>query len=329
MNNDPQQPYQPVEPPQTPPVSPTPPIDQGYDTPPPLTSNPFLVTPPLKKSHKGLIIGLIIAVVLIGGAIAAYFLLQPKDTNTSATDTTDTTEQVTDRAVTITDKIKSTINTDLDTKYPLLTMAERTGSPVYQAPKTAYAVFSNDFGKTLEIESKSSDLKAAYTDIEKSVKSVLDSEPGLKVTSTESQSVYQDSTVICTLTLSGSPTTVVCANISDYTKLIQDVAPFAEAYKTANPDETTTLAYLTPKITQKGNGYASASVAMTSPEDGAGGFAGLFYSKDTSWTYWRGTQSVLLCSDYNSPDLQYAFTGDTCEGPDGQMSTVKTQTINS
>ncbi len=324
MNNDPQQPFQPVEPTQPSPIT-SAPTDLGFDTPPPLKENPFIVTPPPKKSRKGLIIGLIVAIVIIGLGIAAYFLFfQPKDTSTTTTDTTETTEEVTDRATVITTKIKAAIDTDLSTKYPLLTLSERSGAPIYQAPKLAYAVASSDFGKTLDIDSKATDLKVGYTDLEKSIKGVLDSEPGLKATTNEWQSVYQDKSVICTLYLSTSPSTVTCANIADYKPLIDQVAPFAAAYVTAYPDDKAILAYNTPKITQKGNGFASASIAISSADGGAGGFAGLFYAKDTEWTYWKGTQSVLLCSDYNTPDLQYAFTGDTCEDAAGQMSTVKT-----
>ncbi len=295
-------------------------------TPTPDTSN-FIVPPP-KKSNKGLIVLIITLVVLLLGALGtiAYLLFfQPKDTSTK--DTTTTQQTTNDTAQKLADKVEAAINEQLKTTYPNLKVSEGTGSPAYKADGKDYAVYGNDFGVSLSVDTNPTAYdQTGQVAIERIIKETLDGEASLTSKSTDWQITYQSTDAICTTSLGSSPVSLSCANTADYSALIKQMEPFAKAYFASAEGKInkTGVAFATPTITKKATSFSNAVVAIGSTESPVGGFAGLFYAKDANWTYWRGTQSIINCKDYNTNDLQRAFEGDTCYDTKAKASaTVK------
>jgi hypothetical protein len=305
-----QQPQPPLQPPQVP---------QPQE-------NIFIATPPEpSKKNKGPLIVIIILVVLVlgGAGAAAYFLLQPKDTTQTSLTPTKTAP---DRAAAIIERVRTAVKDQLVPTYPGLEMEDGTQAPVYQPSNTDYAVYGTDFGKSLAItDGSTSDAQLGQHDIETLVTVTLAEETDLKATTNDGGIVYQNEAVVCSVSTASNPTSVFCANTSAYDTLIKDTKVFADAYF-ANADNEQykgTLAFSKPVITEKSNGFSNATVSITSSQGGVGGFSGLFYAKDKNWTFWKGTQAVLLCSDYTTSDLQRAFEGDRCDDAANKEATVK------
>jgi hypothetical protein len=70
-------------------------------------------------------------------------------------------------------------------------------------------------------------------------------------------------------------------------------------------------------VQYRANGYASARADATISNDG-GGYSAKFYKadNDAGWKYFIGTQTNLLCSDYNTDDIRKAFIADECHPND-------------
>lgn len=325
----PVQPHPPVQPasPPLPPQAPAQPIQQYMQSEiPPQQENIFIATPPPKKPSKWPLVIIIIAAVLllVGGGIAAYYaFFQSKNTETMSLQPA---KPSISKAEELINKVSVATTKELDKTYPNLTIESGTQAPVYQSESAGYAVYSGEVGKSLTISDGSATLtQPAQTDIEKVAKETLAKETDLKVTVKAWQSVYQNDAVICTVSTASTPITVSCANITDYASLITDVKTFATAYFAIKDNEQykDKVAFSTPKITEKSNGFSNASVLIVPSQDGVGGFAGLFYAKDNNWTYWQGAQAILMCTDYSNSDLQRAFEGDTCTTKDNKEATVQ------
>lgn len=322
----PQQPPQPEQGPQPtqPPLGTTPP------SPTPSTNN-FIVQPDEpRKGHKGLIATIIVLCILLIGAlgtIAFLLFFQPKADKTTKQDSAGaTTESAqTNEAKELISKVKNNVTDQLSTANSNMKISDGTSAPIFKPDDKKYAVISSEIGISLSIDADTSTYdRAKQSTVEKVVNDTFKGDASLKLTSNDWQNTYQNATVICTVSSESSPVTVSCANKKEYTPLITQVAPFAEAFFASNDSKNyQTVTFAAPKISQKTSGYRNATLGIGSMEAPVGWAAGLFYAKDGNWTYWRATQSIMLCSDYNNSDLQRAFEGEPCIDTNNANSTVK------
>ncbi len=319
MNNEPFQPF--AQPPQEP---------QPTGAPVPPQDNNFIVQPPTKKPGKApLIIAIILGVLLLAAAGFIVYLLyfQPEKSASSTAQTN--TQQSTaseDKAAGLIAKVRTAVSDQLKTSYKDMTLTDGMSAPMYTAPNTNYAVFGNDFGASLSVDpSPSTYDQTAVSAVVRVVTQTLDDQAELHSSTASWQKTYQNDAVICVVTTDGSPVFISCANTKDYSALITQIKPFADAYLASEQGKTygKGVAFTTPKITKKTNGYSSASVGIGNTNSPVGGFAGLFYAKDSNWVFWKGTQNVIACGDYNTNDLQRAFEGDTCYDAKDPKAVVK------
>ncbi len=275
-------------------------------------------TPPPapKKSKKPLIAVLIIVgvILLAGIGFAIYVLfLQPKPSDTVVTQPAPVVDQ-TDYAGDLMTKIKAS-ETALATTYPSLTIQDNeTQAPAYKYSADRYYI-TGAFGYSISISGPANTMPgdAFMTATETAATDTLTAVSDVKVEVNDFTKTYKNKNVVCAVITDGYPVRISCANVRDYQELAGAIEPFAKAYL-AEADNTyiSTTVLREPTITKKAAGYSNASMAISSL-NGMGGFAGQFYGKGNVWTYWRGTQSLMPCSDYNSYALQASFEGDTCE----------------
>lgn len=325
MDNQPFGPQQPTTPPtpstspQVPPASPVAPPATLFGNTPPPTSNDtnFVVQPPApKKPGAGLIITAItLAVLLLGalGVIAYLLFFQPvATTEEKVTDTTDTSNQ----AQSLVAKAKTAVVEVLKTDYTDATINDTSFTPLYKAADTPYAVTGGTFGYGFETNptKDSSYDQTALTAVQRSISTLIESDKSYKKTTKAWEIDYQNESVICSVSIDTSPVNFSCANIADYKNLISAVEPYATAYLASDQGKQygEGVAFGMPTIAQKANGYSNAQVSVTNTNSPVGGFAGLFYAKDGNWAFWKGTQSILGCTEYNTVDLQHSFEGDVC-----------------
>ena len=112
-----------------------------------------------------------------------------------------------------------------------------------------------------------------------------------------------DSQTYCTVSESSFPFSMACSKetwISDEAKSLSlELAEIANfTYVAADPSSITD-SQVSPYQTITANG---------------GGGALLFYrtSRDADWQFFKATQAILLCSDYNTEDLKNAYAGQMC-----------------
>ena len=154
----------------------------------------------------------------------------------------------------------------------------------------------------------------------------------------DTYSMYSHADVVCGVeNASGSNTaaahtvTVACYDMTAYEALATSLRPFAAAYTAAQkPGGARESVRFSGKPVIKDSrtpGYKLTTI-RTSGYDGTsvhvGGFISLFYqTPDGTWHFFKGTQSELRCSDYNTPDLKKAYLGEQCGDEKYNMSTVK------
>lgn len=287
------------------------------------------------KSKKPLYIVLSVILVL-AIAVGSYFLLtylnkdssgenKVANNNTTQTETT----PVPDYAQEMIDKIETELTAQLGATYPEMELTTDNNAPVYKAPGTNYYVSGGEIGKGVSVKpvatSTGVTLDQAASDVVTNViNKTIASDATLTVTELEWATRYQDDKLTCIVMGGGDPVFVNCANISDYSDLVAELAPFAEAYYLVedNKQYEGVVSFGKPVIATKSDGYKNATVSMGSAESPMGGFAGLFYAKANDWSFFRGTQSVLSCADYDSVDIQKAFEGDKCYDADNAESVV-------
>lgn len=131
---------------------------------------------------------------------------------------------------------------------------------------------------------------------------------------------YIKDDAICTVStpdtsMVSSVVTLSCGQLSKYTKNLssyKEIEPYTTAYaKTQTINEGVVFSLEEMQFSRLG--YSNATVSLSGVSGGLGGFAGLFYKTPTSdWIYFKGTQQVLPCTDYNTTDLQAAFVLTPC-----------------
>ncbi len=303
------------------------------------------------KSRK-VILYVTIAVLVIGIAIAASWLIfdnekaqntqpQPKTTsNTSSTADLSTTALKADArmikriqdAVTKDFKVAST-NKVLDLKHDEVSIYIDKQAPEFKVE--GYNFYTDSAGgSSITIESYRDETTKLPTAIEKDVRikiaSVLTSsaltmtgsrgteEYGLKT------DVYIGDELICTVNsplAETHPTTVRCGFLSSYLANAVKSKPLADAL----PNLIPTSVIFSPTISDsKVAGYQNAEAGI-SDLSGAGGYQALFWRKGSgSWNFFRGTQEIIQCAAYDTIDLKNAFFGKVCfDMSNNKDSTVK------
>jgi len=290
--------------------------------------------PPRNPRLKLFIIGGSIALVLALIAAVIFFFQSTESEDhptTTPTAKTDTPREVALTATSLIDEVR-TAQKKIAVNSPELifstSAADTKYSPTYKygtAPYYIRGTFGEDitaFDSSAANSSGDSDspngltMRKVVQDAQATAAAVFKSHSSLKETPGESYTTYySDAHVICTLSTTLSSVTTTCADIKDYAPLAKTIQPLAESYlATVEDARADNLVFSNPQITQKSHGFTSAKIGISSLEN-VGGFAGLFYTKDNGWVFWRGTQSQILCSDYNSYALQTAFEGETCYDP--------------
>ncbi len=298
------------------------------------------VTPPPRKNRKKVIIlASVLGILLAAAGVITYLLFfQPKTvtpppTDTNANVTTDTPD-VTDPVVTaqsLIDKVKASLGGELATTYPSMKIDTATEAPAYKAPGANYFVRSSEIGTSLSVAPTGSGAPDtnAVTAVQTTVNTIIGSESSLTKDAKTTYTAYTSESIVCTVSVDTDPVSVSCADTADYATLVSDLAPFAKAYLASEDGKQygQNIVMGTPKITEKTDGYKNATIGMGSNDTAVGGYAGLFYAKDNVWTYWTGTQSELMCSEFNTQALQKSFEGDTCYDETTQLDSKVVVTL--
>ncbi len=232
-------------------------------------------------------------------------------------------------AATVVGSVRSTIEAYIQT-YPKSSIEDQltnsVKSPNKQSAQGNYYI-NGQFGSGVVIADGADESirEAFYSGALAKVKAIFSQYALTQSSDTNLPFTYLSDSVICSADESIRPLSVTCADLSSYAALDAAIAPFATAYDQQNATTTSpgTATFSAPAITKKSGTYANARIGMSSIE-GIGGWAQLFYTVNGStWLSWKGTQSILPCSDYSSLDLQKAFEGDTCTnlatGGDGKV----------
>lgn len=146
-----------------------------------------------------------------------------------------------------------------------------------------------------------------------------------------SSDVYISNDTICVVDSAKSgiispPVRLQCGSEYEYN---QDLASynssldFASTYTAAGNEINTGDVFLVESDSPSTTiGFRKARVTYASLND-IGSFTMLFYrEKDNAWKYFTGVQSPLLCTEYNTEEIKYAFKGDACFDQAGNESTV-------
>lgn len=323
-------------------VAPSEPVIPAEPLPAPLATTepseePATPLAPAEKGHRGLKATIVVLVILLLGALGAvaYLLFfQPKTTDNVATDTPQTTQNTTNEtpapasAAAIVQKVRDAVTEALKTDYPSAKINDGTSAPAYQPDNATYGVRLSTGGSSLDIDpTPGSYSEDAIKATQQAIADALALETSLKKIDGDWNVRYQSDTVTCSLIKDGSPVGLACADIAAYSDAITKVAPYAAAYAASADGKKYGDGVIIElqKVTEKSDGYKNAWTNMSNINSPVGGFAGLFYYANGQWTYWRGSQSIISCADYNTRDLQKAFEGDSCydEATQNEQATVK------
>ena len=297
--------------------TPTPPPQGPYNDQP-----SFAPQPPQKgHGHKGLIATIITLAILLLGALGfiAYLLyLQPKPApetaTTPTTSDTDDTKKSGDADKVIA-SIRAALTETILPSYKEATINDGTTSPAYKEKDAQFSVAgTNGYSLSIDPSPVTGYDEKATKAVQDGIINTLGSKSRFTVKSTEWSKTYQDDTVICEVSIGSAPINVSCANVADYAQAIEKAKPFAAAFfaSEVGKEYGTGLLISNITITQKAGGYSRAVIALGNTQNPIGGFAGLFYAKDSNWTYFKGTQAIMLCADYNTYDIQASFEGYPC-----------------
>ncbi|MEO7904861.1 MAG: hypothetical protein ABIR91_03655 [Candidatus Saccharimonadales bacterium] len=122
----------------------------------------------------------------------------------------------------------------------------------------------------------------------------------------------QSATIICDLTTSTPLVVLNCEDKSAYEAVANELAPFAQALRTAEKIEPGMVLSGLKINKSTVNGYQNAEVNQYS-YNGIGGAVALFYqNSDSDWKYFMSTQNELNCDVFNTDDLKSAFAGQKC-----------------
>lgn len=308
----------------------------AQDTPPPMPQapqpqfDPPIVTPPNtpKKSHKkrNIIIAVVVLLLLAAGTVAAIMVFSTPKKDTATKSAAQDTKPLDDAQGMVT-KINAALTDSTKSNYqnPQITFTSPTSKPAaaeslsYQVKDTDYSVTTNqtygiNIQKTVTTTSETGVDTVFTQGIVDEIIATLTNSQYKRTTEVPTGTEYQSDAVICTVSSADSiPVYVICANKNAYTKISSDVKPFVAAYRAGNPDDTSQPVFSAPAIKSSSvDGYQTATVTISSgaPVGGKGAF---FYRKGSAdWKFFKATQSLSSCSDYNTDDLKAAFADETC-----------------
>ena len=111
------------------------------------------------------------------------------------------------------------------------------------------------------------------------------------------------------------PSSLACGQISKYTKNLdsyKEIEPYALAYAKAGKMEVGDI-FSFSELKAGIKGYKNAKVGLGNAGAMTGGAMGLFYKSPTGdWQFFTGTQSQIMCTEFNTKDIQYAFAYESC-----------------
>ncbi len=226
---------------------------------------------------------------------------------------------------------------DLDKK--IVTYIDGTTAPFWQAPGSDYYVsyekgtslfltYASYAGtleppKALEVRGElSKDILAIFEKF--GLKKATDSSYG------EYVQPYTSDAVVCTSDIDiANPAGNLSVNCGDMLKFVETAKtakPFIDAIRKTSPEYTSepSLAITISEIKKGANGYEQATAGIGDVKAQVGGYAALFYrAEGGEWQYWKGTQQIIPCIDYNTEALKNAFKGEDCyiDGQD-ELGTV-------
>ena len=161
------------------------------------------------------------------------------------------------------------------------------------------------------------------------VKTVLD--PGSDIGIYASR--FESDTIVCSVNDQKPYTAdyrysavVGCADKSSYLTNAKALNPYYIVYAAESGNNTGQVAMGDPVLkASKTDGYSTMTIGISGSGYGTvGGFAGLFYkTPDDKIHFFRGTQSQIPCTDFNTPDIKKAYLGESCYEDNNEAATVK------
>lgn len=296
-----------------------------------------------KQSHKKawITVAILGSIVLIGGIAAAVVLWLGNGTlipSTPSTPDTSDNESVsqTNVAQKFIDEIEISVRAAFADTISDLAIAKNAADaptvPVKQLEDYGFYVVS---GNTTSITASSPSYVASSGSFETTAHTaILDvfdryATPQIAGEEDALYGYYGDDSFICVVSPL-YPVSVTCTNSSDYEETAKAIAPFAALIPNPNGEPGTSPDLVLQNLVIRDSltpGYQTATLSVHAYQ-GVGGYAALFYSVDNEWRFFKGTQSILECSDYSTPDLQKAYEGERCYDTttDNENATVRVVT---
>ena len=289
----------------------------------------------MKKNEKGFsIVEVLIVLVIIGliGVMGWLFLSRQKSTSTTTQTATDAKKESPNlQPEDVITKVKSnlessyTVVSDSDGKAGKIPSGSvypqqiQPYAPLYK-PDGYNFYTSYDGGSWFDMYVNEKDAPAIVAAIAGTYQ-----ELGLKKMESKAPSggstgpgydLYTGNGLVCAVVpadYQGSFMSTACGKIDNYKPAAEQAKPFADAM----PDTDYSKIVMDLKISSPQNGYQTATANV-------GAARGLFYKKGSEpWQFFRGSQSILSCSDYNTADLKNAFRGGACIDASNKESTVQ------
>lgn len=263
-----------------------------------------------------------------------------KSEQTNPTPSTATTEELSPQTVI------QAINSNFKSKYALLNMDENNqpkqgemsvrtekNGPTYKMKGSVYYIKA-DSGASIDLMPGPTDSgqvplpRKSDTNVRSEVVSILNGFGLVKTMSLGQPEngtgivIYEGKGIICSVDAADSATSsnsVMCGSVQDYIKAAATIAPFAKVV----PGVTTSTVFTMPRITgSQVDGYERATMGMGDID--GGGSATLLYRKTGgAWMYFKNTQSVMPCAEYNTQDIRNSYMGEVCMDANNNQSKVK------
>lgn len=277
-------------------------------------------TPVAPKSNKPLLITLVTLAGLFI-ALAAMYLFYYLPNKSEETPSKATTHEVHSMTA---EEVTTTINTYLRDDLGHEVKMEQGTSPAYKPANSPTYVATTDIPASVAAPDTTTEETDFGTPLREKVAAHLKSLHHFKDTTTkdlrDSTTELQSDDVICTVTSTMMGITTTCEDKVAYTKLASDLRPLGLAL--ASKDKNTVLSGLEMKDSQTAD-YQLATVNVTSYNN-YGGAMGLFYkdASNSGWKFFKTSQSILQCSDYDTDDLKNAYYGAVCLSDNNVESNV-------
>jgi len=121
-------------------------------------------------------------------------------------------------------------------------------------------------------------------------------------------------------------TSIGCADKESYVASAKALQPYFDVYKAESGNATGDLLLGNPTVKVSATaGYTTTTIGISGADYGSfGGFGALFYTTpDKKIHFFLGTQNVVGCDRYNTPDLKKAYLGESCYEQNNDKAVVK------